>query len=92
MNFMGHNKIEKVWENICRCEGEVFLTVARKKPYTYVVEKDYILVNNDTRRKISKSAFEKALNIVAPTPSKIQMEKIWGPSYVCGLITDSRIL
>ena len=92
MNFWQSNRIEKVWENIVKCEGELFLTVTRKKPYTYVVKDNYILVNNDTRRKITKSAFEKALTLISPTPSKIQKENIWGPSYVCGIIPDSRIL
>ena len=84
--------INSVWNNICKCEGETFITKARKKSYTYTVINDYILINNDKRRKISKAALEKALTINDPTPSKIQRENIWGQSYVCGIITDSRII
>ncbi len=91
MNLWKNNKIDKVWENICKCEGETFFTISRKTPYTYVVKDNYILVNNDIRRKITKAALEKALTLINPTPSKIQKENIWGPSYVCGIITDIRI-
>ena len=91
MSLWKSNNIDKVWANICECEGETFFTTSRKKPYTYVVKDNYILVNNDIRRKITKAAIEKALTLINPTPSKIQKENIWGPSYVCGIITDSRI-
>ena len=91
MSLWKSNNIDTVWANICECEGEIFLTTLRKKPYTYVVKDNYILVNNDIRRKITKAAIEKALTLINPTPSKIQKENIWGPSYVCGIITDSRI-
>ena len=92
MTLFKKNTIEIVWANIRKHEGETFLTVSRKLPYTYVVINDYILVNNDKRRKITKSAIEKALQLKNPTPSDIQQEKIWGPSYVCGIITDTRII
>ena len=91
MNLWKSNKIDRVWGNICKSEGETFFTISRKTPYTYVVKDNYILVNNDIRRKITKAALEKALTLINPTPSKIQKEKIWGPSYVCGIITDIRI-
>ena len=91
MSLWKSNNIDNVWANICKHEGEIFLTPTRKKPYTYVVKDNYILVNNDIRRKITKAAIEKALTLINPTPAKIQKENIWGPSYVCGIITDSRI-
>ena len=87
---MSFNKIEDIWSNIRKHEGEFFYTI-RKVKYTYTVISDYLLINNDTRRKIKKSSIEKSLNIENPTPSKIQKENIWGPSYICGIITDSRI-
>ena len=91
MIFMRNNKLETVWNNIIKCEGKTFCTVLRKEAYTYVVKDNYILINNDIRRKITKASIEKALTITNPTPSKIQKENIWGPSYVCGIITDIRI-
>ena len=91
MSSWKSNNIDTVWANICEYEGETFFTTSRKKPYTYVVKDNYILVNNDIRRKITKAAIEKALTLINPTPAKIQKENIWGPSYVCGIITDSRI-
>ena len=91
MSSSKSNNIDTVWANICECEGETFFTTSRKTPYTYVVKDNYMLVNNDIRRKITKAAIEKALTLINPTPSKIQKENIWGPSYVCGIITDSRI-
>ena len=90
MDLGKSNDIDRVWANICKHEGEVFYTV-RNKAYTYVVKDNYILINNDLRRKITKTNFEKALEIQNPTCSKIRNAGIWGPSYVYGIITDSRI-
>ena len=84
------HQIDNVWANICKYEGETFFTV-RKIKYTYVVNDNCIFINNDSRRKITKDAIKKALYIEDPKPSKIQKENIWGPSYVFGIITDSRI-
>ena len=50
---------------------------------------NYILINNDPRRRITKASFEKALEIENPTPSKINLR---GQSYIYGIITDSRII
>ena len=83
--------VEIIWNNICRCEGEAFYTV-RNKEYDYVVKDDCILVKNDSRKRITKADFEKALSIHNPTWSKIESEGIWGPSYVLGIITDKRII
>ena len=91
MSFLKVNQIDKVWANICKYEGETFFTV-RKIEYTYVVNGNCIFINNDSRRKITRDAIKKALYIEDPKPSKIQKENIWGPSYVCGIITDSRIV
>ena len=52
---------------------------------------NYLLINDDKRRKITKDSLITALTITNPTPSKIQRENIWGPSYVYGIITDKRI-
>ena len=90
MSFLEVSKIDKVWANICKHEGDVFYTVTNKE-YTYVIKDNYILVNNDSRRKITKTNLSKALEIQNPTCSKIKNVGIWGPSYVYGIITDSRI-
>lgn len=83
--------IDVIWNNIRRCESETFKTV-RGVEYQYVVYNDYILINDDKKRKITKDGMIKALSIVNPTPSKIQQAGIWGPSYIYGIITDGRIL
>lgn len=82
------SKIDRVWNNILKYEGEPFYTVTNIE-YRYVVKDNYILVNDDPRRRISKASFEKALEIANPTPSKINLR---GQSYIYGIITDSRIL
>ena len=91
MSFWASNSIDKVWANICKHEGDMFYTV-RNKEYTYVVRDNYILINNDSRRKITKINLAKALKIQDPTCSKIGNAGIWGPSYIYGIITDSRII
>ena len=90
MSFWKSNDIDRVWANICKHEGEVFYTV-RNKAYTYVVKDNYILIKNDSRKRITKTNFEMALQIQNPTSSKIGNAGIWGPSYIYGIITDSRI-
>ena len=84
MNF------EAIWNNICKHEGAVFKTI-RGIEYTYVMYGDFLLINDDKKRKISKESIKTSLMIETPTPSKIESEGIWGPSYVYGIITDKRI-
>ena len=91
MSLWKSKNIDRIWANICKYEGNVFYTV-RKKEYTYVVKDNYILINNDSRRKITKTNILKALEIKNPTCSKIGYAGIWGPSYIYGIITDSRII
>lgn len=88
MSFWKKKNINVVWANIRKCEGEPFFTVTNIE-YNYVVKDNYILINNDPRRKITKAYIEKALEIENPTPSKINLR---GQSYICGVITDSRIV
>lgn len=84
MNF------EKIWKNIQFCEGETFTTI-RGVEYKYVLYNDYLLINNDPKRRIPKQSLQNALEITNPTCAKIGKEGIWGPSYVYGIITDKRI-
>ena len=84
MNF------DAIWKNIKYYEGQVFKTI-RGVEYKYTLHNDYILINDDKKRKIKKDAFKISVTIENPTPSKIQNEGIWGPSYVYGIITDERI-
>ena len=88
MLFAKTKNIEKIWGNICKHEGEVFYTITNIE-YNYGVKDNYILINNDSRRRISKSNLEKALEIEKPTPSKINMRS---QSYIYGIIIDSRIV
>ena len=88
MLFGKTKNIEKVWGNICKHEGEAFYTITNIE-YNYVVKDNYILINNDPRRRISKSNLEKALKVENPTPSKINMRC---QSYIYGIIIDSRIV
>ncbi|MBR5438109.1 MAG: hypothetical protein IKV21_04240 [Clostridia bacterium] len=85
MNF------EVVWKNIQKYEGETFNTI-RGKEYNYVVYNDYILINDDKKRRIKKQCLKTAVMIENPTPKKIMEEGIWGPSYVYGIIIDKRIM
>ena len=89
MNSWKSNDIDRVWVNIRKHEGEIFYTQKRKTPYTYVIKDEYIVINNNAKRgRITKEMLESALLIENPIPSKIGG---WAPSYICGIITDSRI-
>ena len=88
MLFAKIKNIEKIWGNICKHEGEAFYTKTNIE-YIYVVNDNYILINNDPRRRITRITLAKALEIENPTPSKINMRC---QSYIYGIITDHRII
>lgn len=49
---------DAIWNNIRHCEGETFKTV-RGVEFQYAVYNDYILINDDKKRKITKDAVKK---------------------------------
>ena len=79
-----------IWLNIVRNENKIFKTI-RGVSYTYIVKDNFILINGDKRRRITKDMINCALHITNPLPSKLKEKGIWGPSYVYGIITDDRI-
>ena len=60
----------------------------KNKEYTYAVKDNYIIVSIPSRTKITKSYFERALELNVSKPSEINLR---GHSYIYGIITDSRI-
>lgn len=69
-------------------EGETFYTVTGK-PYTYEFLSENVIKSSRARYHISLSSFEKAIEINPTRVCQIQKE-VRGPSYVFGIITDSR--
>lgn len=49
---------DAIWNNIRHCEGETFKTVQGVE-FQYAVYNDYILINDDKKRKITKDAVKK---------------------------------
>ena len=92
MSFINESKINEVWANICKHEGEIFLTPARKQEFKYIVKYDYLIINNGKSKRINKKGIERALNIQNLTRAKIAEEGIWWSSYVYGLLIDERIV
>ena len=88
MIFGKKKNIEKVWDDICKHEGEAFYTITNIE-YKYVVKDNYILINNDSRRRVTKSTIGQALEIEDPTPSKINRRC---QSYIYGIIVDHRVI
>lgn len=82
--------IDRVWVNIRTHEGEVFYTKTRK-PFTYRTT-DRLVVLQNTNRNIPIGDFAKALNVVNPSVVKFQQMNLQGPSYLYGIISDSRIV
>ena len=88
MSLWKSNNIDKVWTNICKHEGEVFYTVTNKE-IKYVVKDNYIIVVSiPSHTRISKTNFEKALEMHVSKPSEINLR---GRSYIYGIINDNRI-
>lgn len=86
MKNMSNNKI---WNNIIKCQGELFFTTVEKKPFSYIVKENSIVLQN-TNRIIPRSNVEKALEVQSPTVS--DLNNLQGPSYLLAIITDSRIV
>ena len=88
MSLWKSNNIDKVWANICKHEGEVFYTKTNKEIKYVVKDNDIIVVSIPSHTRISKTNFEKALEMNVSKPSEINLR---GQSYIYGIITDSRI-
>ena len=82
---------ETIWNNIKLHEGKTFYK-ARGGAYTYTVYSDFLVINGIKGGKITKNTLAKALNVINPTPRKIELAGCWGSSYVYGIITDKRIM
>ncbi len=79
---------ETVWTRIVRHSSEVFRQL-RRKPFTYGARGRTIYLHG-TNRMISRAAIEKALDRV-PLSSTTEVQDLSAPSYVCGILDDSRI-
>ena len=82
--------IEIIWNAIKQHEGETFYTIKRKS-YSYVIQGNYLIIENIKGGKIKKESIGKAIMIANPTPKKIELAGCWGHSYIYGIITDKRI-
>ena len=88
MSLWKSNNIDKVWANICKHEGDVFHTVTNIE-IKYVVKDNYIIVVSiPSHTRISKTNFEKALEMNVSKPTEINLR---GQSYIYGIISDYRI-
>ena len=86
--------INSIWNNILAHEGETFETTTGLE-FTYVVVDDKNIQpyrNGQTRWKLSKHVFEKALEFKRCDYSSHEFNNtIIGSSYVRGLLLDPRI-
>lgn len=83
--------IETIWVKLKQYEGDFFKTV-RGVEYNYVVYDNYILINDDKRRRVTKASIEKALTIKNPQLKDLDCVGIKrANSYIYGIITDERI-
>ncbi|MCM3768378.1 hypothetical protein [Neobacillus niacini] len=80
--------IDKVWERIIKCEGEVFKQI-RGKEFTYSVKGISVFLNA-TERSISKSEFANALKLV-PLENTVPLHNFQAPSYLFAIVMDGRI-
>jgi hypothetical protein len=85
-------KIESIWNDILKHEGEIFQT-ARGIRFTYKVLNDHEIqpyVGDKSRWKLSKEVFNKALEFPKFSGTEFS-KKIIGSSYVAGILNDKRI-
>ena len=81
--------IQTIWNRVRMHSGEVFYTKTGV-PYTYHTT-DRLVVLENTNRTIPIGDFEKALTVSNPSVVAFQKLNLQGPSYLYGIITDSRI-
>lgn len=82
-------EIAPVWRRICSCAGQTFRT-PRGMTYSYQIFQQQICMNN-TNCAIPRSDVAKALTVPNPTVLRFQKMKLQGPSYLLGILSDSRI-
>ena len=82
--------IESVWSRIALHAGEFFYTKTGV-PFTYHVTNRLVVLDN-TKRNIPIGNFETALAVAKPSVVAFQRLNLQGPSYIYGIITDSRIV
>lgn len=80
--------IDKVWERIIQCEGEVFKQI-RGKEFSYLVKGSSVFLSA-TKRSISKKEFAKALKLV-PLENTVPLQNFQAPSYLFAIVMDERI-
>ena len=81
-------KIDEIWKNIQRHQGETFLQI-RGKPFMYSVVTNNVHLHT-TNRSISKKTFEHALEFM-PLSSTTPIQHLQAPSYIYAILTDKRI-
>ena len=90
---MKKNYLNSIWENVLKNEGETFYTT-RNLPFTYkVIANDTIVpINRDGKEqlKLSKDNFGYALRFDNYHTKEFN-DFVIGPSYVRGILEDSRI-
>jgi len=88
----GGNLKERVWERIAAHQGEKFHTITRL-PFTYAVEgRGVWFVRNGRRikQRLERKELDKAVDI-CPVSNTTEFAKLRAPSYLFGLLMDSRI-
>jgi len=92
------NRFNKVWKNILCYQGKLFYTKTGKE-FTYMKEKEDIIVPSRTKWDIPKESFKVAFRIEEEAvndnkvtkPGSYRGTKIMGPSYVWAILHDPRI-
>ena len=80
--------MSNIWDNVKLYQGEVFKTVTGLE-FTYYVDGN-ILHHTRSKATISKSCFEKAVQLNPQKPSDLH-NAVAGPSYVYAIISDKRL-
>ena len=81
--------IDRVWARIKSHQGDVFHTIGGKE-FTYMVT-GKVLNTSRTRYNLPKSEFAKALQHVPISGPGEITDLVRGPSYIWGILHDSRI-
>ena len=80
--------MDAIWNRIIKFEGQTFYTKTGR-PFSYRVKNESIVLNN-TNRTIARKQIEEASLVGSDTVTAYQ--QFQGPSYIYGLLHDSRIM
>lgn len=80
--------MSNIWDVVCSLSGETFFTKRDRKPFTYHIRNEYLILEN-TNRTIPRTQIEEAVEINSDVTTAYS--KFQGYSYLFAILHDERV-